>query len=149
MEGFKVKKIKDLLVIDSDQMVKESKDEGFRFIERLVNDYKNDSNTFHQLGESLYGVFNNEGVLVAIGGLNIDPFSTEETIGRLRRFYVLGDYRRNGLGSLLLERIISEAKDHYNVIVLHTDTEQADHFYQAFGFIKEARYPKTTHYFNL
>lgn len=149
MEEFSVQNIKDLLIVDSDQMVKESKDEGFRFIERLVNDYKNGINTFHHPGESLYGVFNKDGVLVAVGGLNINPFSTEENFGRLRRFYVSRDYRRNGLGSLLLERIIFEAKHHFNVIVLHTDTEQADHFYQAFGFIKEARFPKTTHYFIL
>ncbi|HCX5354411.1 TPA: GNAT family N-acetyltransferase, partial [Escherichia coli] len=81
--------------------------------------------------------------LIAIGGLNIDPFSNEQKIGRLRRFYVSRDYRRNGLGRLLLKKIICDAKNYYKVLVLHTDTEQADNFYTSFGFSKENRYPKS------
>jgi GNAT superfamily N-acetyltransferase len=149
MEGFKVKQIKDLSYDDLNQMVKESKEDGFRFLERLVNDYKNGTNNFNMPGESLYGVFNKEDVLIAIGGLNIDPFSNEQKIGRLRRFYVSKDYRRNGLGRLLLKKIICDAKNYYKVLVLHTDTEQADKFYNSFGFLKENIYPKATHYLNL
>ncbi|MFC0273687.1 GNAT family N-acetyltransferase [Metabacillus herbersteinensis] len=64
-----------------------------------------------------------------MGGLNIDPFSNEPNIGRLRRFYVSREYRRNGLGSLLLKKIIYEAKNYFKVLVLQTDTEQADTSY--------------------
>ncbi|MCH7320444.1 GNAT family N-acetyltransferase [Solibacillus sp. MA9] len=149
MEEFKVKQIKNLFYVDLNQLVKESKEEGFRFLERLVNDYKKGTNNFNKPGESLYGVFNKEGVLIAIGRLNIDPFSNQQKIGRLRRFYVTRDYRRNGLGRLLLKKIICDAKNYYKVLVLHTDTEQADKFYTSFGFLKENRYPKSTHCLNL
>ncbi|WP_412762903.1 GNAT family N-acetyltransferase [Priestia megaterium] len=39
-----------------------------------------------------------------MGGINKDPFSNEGEIGRLRRFYVSKDYRRNGLGRRLLKK---------------------------------------------
>ncbi|MBG9545813.1 GNAT family N-acetyltransferase [Cytobacillus firmus] len=149
MEDFKVMQLKSLFHIDLTHLVKESKAEGFRFLERLVNDYENGTNRFNNPGESLYGLFNKEGVLIAIGGLNIDPFSNDEKVGRLRRFYVSNDYRRNGLGRFLLSQIIYDAKNFYKVLVLHTDTEQGDKFYTSLGFSKENNYPNSTHYLSL
>ncbi|MGG0662810.1 GNAT family N-acetyltransferase [Viridibacillus arvi] len=146
MEKYEIKQINNLLNFDIDGLVKQSKADGFRFVERLVNDYKNGSNTFNHIGEGLFGVFNEEGVLVAIGGLNKDPFSNEQSIGRLRRFYVSKAYRRNGIGSLLVKRIIDEAKKYYKIIVLHTDTEQADKFYSSIGFSKKTLYPNSSHF---
>ncbi|KOO51387.1 GNAT family N-acetyltransferase [Viridibacillus arvi] len=146
MEKYEIKQINNLLNFDIDGLVKQSKADGFRFVERLVNDYKNGSNTFNHIGEGLFGVFNEEGVLVAIGGLNKDSFSNEQSIGRLRRFYVSKAYRRNGIGSLLVKRIIEEAKKYYKIIVLHTDTEQADKFYSSIGFSKKTLYPNSSHF---
>ncbi|WP_026695680.1 GNAT family N-acetyltransferase [Peribacillus kribbensis] len=146
MGEYEVKKIYNLLNYDLDSLVMQSKEDGFRFVERLVNDYTNGSNTFNHSGEGLFGVFNEEGVLVAIGGLNKDPFSNELFIGRLRRFYVSKEYRRNGIGSLLVKKIIYEAKRYYKILVLHTDTEQADKFYTSLGFLKENLYPNSSHF---
>ncbi|RKL64652.1 GNAT family N-acetyltransferase, partial [Salipaludibacillus neizhouensis] len=70
MGEYEVKQINNLLNCDLDSLVKQSKEGGFRFVERLVNDYKSGSNTFNHSGEGLFGVFSKEGVLVAIGGLN-------------------------------------------------------------------------------
>ncbi len=142
---YEVKQI-NLLYCDLDSLVKQSKEDGFRFVERLVNDYKSGSNTFNHSGEGLFGVFSKEGVLVAIGGLNKDPFSNEQSIGRLRRFYVRREYRRNGIGSLLVKKIIDDAKRHYKILVLHTDTEQADKFYTSLGFSKGNLYPNSSHF---
>ena len=141
MEKYEVKYINNLLDYDLDRVVKQSKEDGFCFVERLINDYKNGSNTFNQFGEGLFGVFNEEGVLVAIGGLNKDPFSNGQYIGRLRRFYVDKEYRRSGIGSLLVKKIINEAKRFYKILVLHTDTDQADQFYSSIGFTKGSLYP--------
>lgn len=146
MEEFIVKQLSSLAEIDLNHLVKESKEEGFRFLERLVNEYENGSNTFDKPGESLYGLFNKEGVLVAIGGLNADPFSNEKCAGRLRRFYVSKDYRRHGLGRLLVNQLITDAKHFYKVLVLNTDTEQGDKFYTSIGFAKGNLYPNSTHY---
>lgn len=143
---YEIKQINNLLDIELDDLVTESKQEGFRFVERLINDYKNDSNTFSDAGEGLFGIFGEEGTLIAIGGLNQDPFSNEQEIGRLRRFYVRKAYRRHGVGSLLVRRIMDEANKHYKFLVLHTDTVQGDLFYCSIGFSKSDRYPNSSHY---
>lgn len=149
MGEYEVKQLNNLFNFDLNMLIMQSKEEGFRFVERLVNDYKNGTNTFTNLGEALFGVFNEKGEIVAIGGLNKDPFSNEPYIGRLRRFYVSKEYRRNGIGSLLLKWIINEAKNDFKILILHTDTQQADDFYISFGFSKENRYPNSTHYMEL
>ncbi|WP_042222200.1 GNAT family N-acetyltransferase [Oceanobacillus manasiensis] len=146
MEKYEVRQLDNLLNFDLDWLVKQSQEEGFRFVERLVNDYKDGSNTFNLPGESLFGVLNEEGTLIAVAGLNKDPFSKDHSIGRIRRFYVSKEIRRNGLGTILVNRIIDEAKKYYKVIVLHTDTKQADKFYTSIGFTKSSLYPKSSHY---
>ncbi|WP_102275334.1 GNAT family N-acetyltransferase [Cytobacillus massiliigabonensis] len=146
MDNFKVMQINNLNITGLAELVDESNCEGFRFLNRLIHDYMNGTNTFNKFGEALYGVFNKKNKIVAIGGLNIDPFSAEELIGRLRRFYVCKEYRRNGIGSMLLTKIIIEANHYFKVLVLHTDTIQGDRFYTAHGFIKDNYYPNSTHY---
>jgi GNAT superfamily N-acetyltransferase len=144
--NFELKPITNLLDFDLHSLVEQSKEDGFRFLERLVNDLKSGSNTFNREGEVLIGVFNEKGIPVAIGGLNRDPFSKDKNIGRLRRFYVSKEVRRSGIGSLLVNRIIDEAKRHYEIVVLHTDTEQGDRFYRAVGFSRWNLYPGSSHY---
>ncbi len=61
--------------------------------------------------------------LIGIGGLNEDPYTENNKIGRLRRFYILKNYRRIGLGKLLLNQLLSYAEKNFKVVVLHTDTK--------------------------
>ncbi|MDR6795052.1 GNAT family N-acetyltransferase [Acinetobacter calcoaceticus] len=69
-----------------------SQNEGFRFINRLIDEYQSGKNCFDQEGEALFGIQQNEKI-IAIGGIN----ATEDIeIGRLRRFYVHPEYRRQG-----------------------------------------------------
>ncbi|MBS3680863.1 GNAT family N-acetyltransferase [Ornithinibacillus massiliensis] len=149
MVEYVIRKINNLLTIECKDLWLQSRNKGFHFIERLIHEYKSGTNTFHKRGEALYGVFDQDNTLIAIGGVNIDPFSSTPTIGRLRRFYVKKTHRRLGLGSLLVKRIILEATDHFNVLILFTDTERADRFYTSLGFLKSNRYPHSTHYMDL
>lgn len=146
LEMFEVRKINNLSQVDINTLISESIKEGFNFIKRLVNDYETGDNRFSLSGEALYGVFALNGGLVAIGGLNQDPFSKQPSIGRLRRFYVRKRYRRMGVGKLLLELILSKADPHFHVIVLHSDTMEADRFYVSFGFQKGEYFPNSTHF---
>lgn len=146
MNYFQLMKINNFDTIDLNQLINESIEEGFGFLTRLVNDYKNGTNTFNKFGEALYGVFNVKGVLVAIGGLNIDPFSSEQVIGRIRRVCVCKEYRRSGIGSMLLTKIIEDAKDYYHVLVLFTDTKTGALFYSSHGFLRSNMYSNSTHY---
>lgn len=84
--------------------------------------------------------------LIAIGGLNRDAFSNNPKVGRLRRFYVLQDYRRSGIGTLLLNELLMYAKNHFEAVVLYSDTEEASLFYCKNGFIKDSELIKSTHF---
>jgi GNAT superfamily N-acetyltransferase len=145
MEEFHFFKIDHLLILDLNSLLAESKSEGFRFLSRLIDEYQSGINTFSDRGEGLFGVKDHSGEVIAIGGLNQDPYSNEMNIGRLRRFYVANSYRRRGLGIQLMDHILSYAKEHFALIVLHTDTEQADCFYRAYGFKKPCLFPGSTH----
>jgi GNAT superfamily N-acetyltransferase len=119
-----------------DTLRAEAAAEGFRFIERLMNDRESGSNRFDQPGERLLGAF--AGVeLIAVGGLNRDPYAAEDTIGRIRHLYVRKPARRLGVGSALLRRLIDEAGDAFKIVRLRT-TPGAAAFYLHHGFLPVA-----------
>jgi GNAT superfamily N-acetyltransferase len=144
-----INKIIDLFSIDTSILIDESKQEGFHFLDRLLNDYKNGSNDFKKPSEALYGVFTDKGILIGIGGLNVDPYTTNQKVGRVRRFYVSKNFRRKGIGQILLNKIVIEAKRNFDILVLHTDTTLASQFYKSFGFHEKSKYPKATHFMYL
>ncbi len=78
--------------------------------------------------------------------MNEDPYTENNKIGRLRRFYILKNYRRIGLGKLLLNQLLSYAEKNFKVVVLHTDTKQGDAFYTANGFVKGELFKGSSHY---
>ena len=106
-----------------------SQREGFRFLERLCEEWENGCNRFDKPGEALFGL-SLGAELLAIGGINRQDKST----GRLRRFYVLPSHRRRGLGSRLLRHILTHAAGHFRRVILRTTTDAANRFYLAQGF---------------
>ncbi|MBO1625650.1 GNAT family N-acetyltransferase [Bacillus arachidis] len=148
MGNLQIKQIKNLLQVDIIHLIEESRKEGFNFLLKLINEYKNKTNTFSKRGECLYGIFQGD-ALIGIGGINQDPYAKVKAIGRLRRFYISKECRRKGLGNLLLKRILSDAKEHFQIVVLYTDTKQASQFYISNGFMKSERYQGSTHYLRL
>ncbi|KXI67300.1 GNAT family N-acetyltransferase [Bacillus cereus group sp. BfR-BA-00331] len=145
MKGIHIKQIENLMKYEFKYLVQESKEEGFNFLKKLINEYENKLNTFNKTGECLYGIFQGE-KLIGIGGLNKDPYTENNKIGRLRRFYISKDYRRIGLGKSLLNKLLSHAEKNFKVVVLHTDTKQGDAFYSANGFVKGQVYKGSSHY---
>lgn len=145
MKDIHIQQIEDLMIYEHDYLVQESKEEGFNFLKNLINEYENELNTFNKSGECLYGIFQEER-LIGIGGLNEDPYTENNKIGRLRRFYIAKDYRRIGLGKLLLNQLLSHAEKYFKVVVLHTDTKQGDVFYTANGFVKGELFKGSSHY---
>ena len=141
-----IKVIDDLKQVDVTKLVEESEAEGYRFLRRLVNQYEDGTNTFNKAGEVLYGVWDPAGELVAIGGLNRDPYSDKSGVGRLRRFYISVHARRQGIGTKLLQEILDYGKGHFNEIVVRTDSSIADAFYRANGFSGDLGLPEATHH---
>ena len=126
-------------------LLKESRTQGFEFVDRLAAEYTNGANRFDGPGEELFGVTCG-GSLVATGGLNRDPYAQHDHTGRVRRVYVLDRWRGQGVGRLLVERIIAEAREHFRLLTLRTLSEQADGFYRTLGFRTEPKIDGATHH---
>ncbi|MBW4464542.1 MAG: GNAT family N-acetyltransferase [Pegethrix bostrychoides GSE-TBD4-15B] len=80
-------------------LAEESLSQGFRFVERLVREYRSGLNCFDQPGELLITA-SVQGAIVGIGGLNQDPYFNHPKVGRLRHLYVESGWRKRGVGCL-------------------------------------------------
>ena len=114
-------------------LVAEADREGHAFMRRLEQDWQSGANRFDRAGEMLFGAFFGER-LVGVGGLNRDPYTQASDMGRLRHLYVAADARRAGVGRLLVERIIAEARGSFTVLRLRTLSADAAAFYRRMGF---------------
>ena len=126
-----------------DGLAEEARGEGFRFVDRLVCDWEDSTNRFDGPGECLLGVYR-DNLLVAVGGLNRDPYSTAECLARIRHFYVLRAFRRTGIGRNLLESLIQKGSRTFSAFRLRTANRQAALFYERFGF-RRVNEPDATH----
>jgi GNAT superfamily N-acetyltransferase len=106
---------------------------GFGFLDRLVADWASGANTFSRRGECLLGALA-DGGLVGIGGLNADPYSPRTDLGRIRHVYVLDAWRRKGVGGVLIDCLVREARGLFSELRLRTATTAAAAFYVHCGF---------------
>jgi GNAT superfamily N-acetyltransferase len=145
MEHIRVIKLLQLPLDDLQPLLIESRSQGFEFLDRLVAEYINGINTFDKAGEALFGAYHDQR-LIAIGGLNRDPYTKENDIGRVRHVYVLSEWRNQGIGKLLVEAIIDTARQEFRLLTLRTFRDQADRFYRAIGFQAGLEITSATHY---
>ena len=127
--------IKDLKKESIEHLVELSKNEGFNFLIRLVNEWGNGKNRFEGEHEELYKVIL-DGEIIGIGGINKNPYIEDEKEGRLRRFYIHPNYRKRRIGTRLIKKIIEDYKLKYEKLTLRTDNEIASRFYESLGFKK-------------
>ena len=140
-----IRQMDDLPLVELEPLRVESRAQGHRFVDRLADDYADGSNRFNQLGEALFGVYA-DGQLVAIGGLNRDPYLPDANAGRVRHLYVLTAFRRQGAGWLLMQTIIDAARPHFRLLTLRTVNPAADAFYRKLGFRTQPTLDSTTHH---
>jgi GNAT superfamily N-acetyltransferase len=129
-------------------LLEESLSQGFRLVERLVREYHSGLNCFDKSGEVLLTA-SVQGAVVGIGGLNRDPYFHDPKVGRLRHLYVESVWRRRGVGRLLVSELIHEAKQHYQLLTLRTNTAAGDEFYRKLGFQTHPNWEHTTHHLQL
>jgi GNAT superfamily N-acetyltransferase len=127
-----------------EELLAESKEEGFRFLSRAKDEWLSGTNTFSKEGEAFIAIFEGERLL-AVGGINRQSVSE----GRLRRFYVRREARRTGIGRQLAQHILAFASRHYSRVSLRCDTDAADQFYRAVGFNRTNSEPGITHFIEL
>ncbi|WP_171653591.1 GNAT family N-acetyltransferase [Paenibacillus foliorum] len=151
-----MKQLKDIVIRRIDwldarelsQLLRESEDEGFRLVKRLVSEFESGHNRFDQPGEVLYGAYE-DNQLIGICGLNQDPYLQDRTTGRVRRLYVLPAYRRRRIGHKLVKVVTGYAQDYYVRLTLKTDNPLAAQFYEKLGFHSNDPTPHSTHYIDL
>ena len=137
-----ITRITDLDVAVLQRLRTESSQEGFRFMERLCEEWASGANRFDAPGEALFLAVV-DGQVVGVCGLNRDPYAQDARTGRVRRLYVLAAHRRGGVGRALLEAVIAHARAHFDL--LRVRTEAASDFYTAHGFRRDVSDTEATH----
>jgi GNAT superfamily N-acetyltransferase len=117
--------------------------EGYDFIETLVEEWAGAQNRFDAPGEILCGHLD-QGLLVAVGGLNCDPFAGRPEVGRIRRVYVRPAWRDRGIGRALVSTLIEHARTHFRCVRLRAENAHAARLYERMGFTPDAS-PDATH----
>jgi GNAT superfamily N-acetyltransferase len=148
MNTIDIVRLEQLPMDDLQPLVKESREQGYEFLDRLVLEYVNGINQFDEPGEALFGAYCDE-QLIAIGGLNQDPYLADSDIGRVRHLYVLSAWRNQGIAKRLVQSIINEAKCCFRLLTLRTFSAQADGFYRAIGFQTKPEIQGATHHLAL
>jgi GNAT superfamily N-acetyltransferase len=123
----------------------EARAEGYDFIETLVEEWASAQNRFDAPGEILCGHLD-QGLLVAVGGLNCDPFAGRPDVGRIRRVYVRPAWRDKGIGRALVTTLIEHARTHFRCVRLRAENANAARLYERIGFASIAS-PDATHIF--
>ena len=122
----------------------ESEARGIHFVRRLTDEWINGVNRFDRPGEALFAV-RDAADIVAVGGLNVDPYTTEPGTGRVRHLYVVATHRRRGLGATLVGEIIATARSRFHTLRLSTSNPDAARLYERLGFRPCADVAKCTH----
>jgi len=129
---FVIKQIR-LPVPGIEELRREAREEGYNFLETLVEEWARGANCFDGPGEILCGAFD-EGPLVAVGGLNRDPFAGRDEVGRVRRVYVRPGWRNRGIGEALVKRLVEHARQSFRVVRLRAENARAALLYERMGF---------------
>ena len=114
-------------------MAAEARTEGHEFVDRLIAEHLSGENCFGRPGDCLLGVTRHN-ALIAIGGLNADPYMCQPGIGRLRHLYVSRPYRRQAIARHLVQALLQRAAGHFHIVHLRTANPRAAALYQACGF---------------
>ena len=117
-----------------EQLHTEARQEGYEFIDTLVDEWADGSNRFEKPGEVLCGHLDH-GVLVAVGGLTIDPFAGLPDTGRIRRVYVRSAWRNKGIGRALVTALVEQARTHFHCVQLRAEDADATRLYESIGFV--------------
>jgi GNAT superfamily N-acetyltransferase len=125
-------------------LVAESEREGWRFVRRLADEWSDGTNRFDQAGEALFAAWV-DGTLVGVCGLNADPYAVDPAVGRVRRLYVLREFRNRGIGRHLVQIVLQYARARFRSLRVWTENPVASALYERLGFLPSVGVPDCTH----
>jgi GNAT superfamily N-acetyltransferase len=144
MERVDIVRLRELPPDRLAELVAEAEQAGHRFPRRLVEEWDSGANRFDGPGEVLFAAVAG-GRVVGLCGLNADPYAGGPRVGRVRRLYVLADYRRRGIGRRLVLEVVAAARGAFDLLRLWTEDRAAAAFYEALGFFPRVGEPDCTH----
>jgi len=119
------------------ELVKHSDLEGFNFLTRMQNEWADKTNRFTKPGECLL-VAEYEKATIGVCGVNIDPYTSDIRVARLRHLYVRPDCRQNGVGSKLVIECLQRMPNSISTMRLRVPNSTAGRFYEKLGFLPVA-----------
>jgi len=132
-QGLTIEPLSDLTSGDIADLLSDSERFESCIVRRLVEEWGNGANRFDRPEEALFGA-RDAGRLVGVCGLNVDPYTGHERIGRVRHLYILSAFRRRGMGQQLVLRVIQAAHGRFDDLRLRTNNPAAARLYEALGF---------------
>lgn len=123
-------------------LLSEAQAQGFTFLDRLRDEWLDGTMRFDRRGEILFGAFVKPD-LIGVGGITLDPYSSEPSLGRLRHLYVLDRFRGRGVGRNLVKHILSHARSRFGCVRLFTGRPEAARLYESVGFAPTLAYKET------
>jgi GNAT superfamily N-acetyltransferase len=143
-----VERIVDLAPAPLTALVAESERSGLRFVRRLTAEWASGINRFDRPGEALFAA-RVDGHLVGVCGLNVDPYTAEERVGRVRHLFVMEAQRRHGIGRRLVAEVIAAGRGSFDRLRLRTTNPEAARLYEALGFAPSGGEGDCTHALDL
>ena len=135
--------IENIDAYDWKQILDTSQSEGHNMVNRLVTEFRAGTNRFDAPGEALFVHLSGNSV-IAVAGLNREPDTSIPQAGRIRRLYVVPDFRGKGLGRSLVDVIASTAKTDFDILTVNVGKIRARAFYEHIGFAA-VKHPSITH----
>jgi GNAT superfamily N-acetyltransferase len=117
-----------------DLLLSEAQSEGYDFVQTLVEDWASGANRWDGPGETLCGHLD-QGLVVAVGGLNCDPFAGDPRVGRIRRVFIRREWRNRGIGRALVSALVDHARAHFHTVRLRAENRDAARLYERMGFV--------------
>ena len=137
----------NLLPNGFDLLADEAESNGHYFLKKMQEDWLERRNLFDRPGEALFAVIDEAGMLIGVGGLNVDPYSENSKVGRVRHVYISKRFQKTGLGKLILHRILEHAKGRFDLLRLRTHNPEAVSFYLSLGFELDKSQNDPTHFY--
>lgn len=148
MSDSTIERVRELSVTSLSTLVAESERSGLRFVRRLTAEWASGINRFDRPGEALFAA-RVDGHVVGVCGLNVDPYTAEERVGRVRHLFVMEAHRRHGIGRRLVTEVIAAARGSFDRLRLRTTNPEAARLYEALGFAPSAGEADCTHALDL
>ncbi|HEX3887724.1 MAG TPA: GNAT family N-acetyltransferase [Phenylobacterium sp.] len=119
----------DQLPADFPALQAEAELEGHRNLTRLALGWSADPTEFVPLLAAF-----RDGRLIGIGGMTLEPDSSDELALRMRRLYVSPQARRQGVAQMIANALLQEAFDQSALVTVHAGNAGAAAFWMAMGF---------------